>query len=308
MWFRDALREFFHKADLLLLSLCVIASLFGVVLIYSATRWMGAASARDRFVPIQLIAIFLGIIVYIVMSFVDIELFTERSWKWMVLFNVVIILLLLTPFGVGKEETGNNSWLDFPFLPVNIQPAEVAKIFFILLLAWQCAKYQDWGISHPSSVFLLAGHTLFMAGLIAWVSGDFGMVLVYLFLFVLMAWTAGVKKRWFLLGGAGAVGGLALIWPHLPSYITLRFTVVVDHLLGSQSPTAFTSRRWTRGGSRPAASWPSAAAASRGRAISRAPKPRAPPRRACPPGTPTRFLPYAARSWVWWAACLSCCS
>lgn len=115
MWFRDALREFFHKADLLLLSLCVIASLFGVVLIYSATRWMGAASARDRFVPIQLIAIFLGIIVYIVMSFVDIELFTERSWKWMVLFNVVIILLLLTPSAWARRRRATTVGLTSPF-------------------------------------------------------------------------------------------------------------------------------------------------------------------------------------------------
>ena len=132
MWFRDALREFFHKADLLLLGL------FGVVLIYSATRYLGEAGSR--FVPIQLAAICLGVVAYAVMSFVDIELFTERSWKWMLVFNVFLILLLLTPFGVGKEETGNNSWLDFPFLPVNIQPAEVAKIFFILVLAWQCAR------------------------------------------------------------------------------------------------------------------------------------------------------------------------
>ena len=55
MWFRDALREFFHKADLLLLGLCVAASLFGVVLIYSATRYLGEAGSR--FVPIQLAAI-----------------------------------------------------------------------------------------------------------------------------------------------------------------------------------------------------------------------------------------------------------
>lgn len=245
MWFRDALREFFHKADLLLLGLCVAASLFGVVLIYSATRYLGAAGSR--FVPIQLAAICLGVVAYAVMSFVDIELFTERSWKWMLVFNVFLILLLLTPFGVGKEETGNNSWLDFPFLPVNIQPAEVAKIFFILVLAWQCARYQEWGISRPGPVFLLAGHTLFMAGLIAVVSGDFGMVLVYLFLFVVMAWTAGVKKRWFLLGGGAAAGGLALVWPHLPQYITLRFTVVIDHILGVTEPASYLEQTQGKG-------------------------------------------------------------
>ena len=94
MWLTDSVKEFFRKADVLLLVLIVAASLFGVVLIYSATRWMGAAGAR--FVPIQLVAIVLGVAVYFVMSFVDVELFTERSWKWMLFFNVCIILMLLT--------------------------------------------------------------------------------------------------------------------------------------------------------------------------------------------------------------------
>ena len=180
MWLTDWVKEFFRKADMVLLALILAASLFGVVLIYSATRFMELAGAR--FVPIQLAAIVLGVVAYFIMSFVDVELFTEKSWKWMFGFNIFILLLLLTPFGVGAETTGNNSWLAFPFLPVNIQPAEVAKVFFVLLLALQCRNLQDWGISRFTSVVQLAGHTLFMAGLIAVISGDFGMVLVYLFL------------------------------------------------------------------------------------------------------------------------------
>ena len=36
------LKEFFKKGDVLLLVLCIIASLMGLVLIYSATRYMEA--------------------------------------------------------------------------------------------------------------------------------------------------------------------------------------------------------------------------------------------------------------------------
>ena len=226
------IKEFFRKADIVLLALILAASIFGVVLIYSATRYLGASSWR--YVPIQLVSIVLGIAAYFVLSFVDVELFTERSWKWMFGFNVFLILLLKTPFGVGGETTGNNSWLAFPFLPFNIQPAEVAKVFFVLLLALQCRKLQDWGISRFSSVVQLAGHTLFMAGLIAAVSGDFGMSLVYLGLFVIMAWTAGVKERWFLLGVIAIAAALFLAWPRLPLYIQNRFTVVIDHITGNQ--------------------------------------------------------------------------
>ena len=143
VWLTDWVKEFFRKADMVLLALIVAASLFGVVLIYSATRYLGQAGIR--YVPIQIISILLGVVAYFIMSFVDVELFTEKSWKWMFGFNVFIILLLKTPFGVGGETTGNNSWLAFPFLPVNIQPAEVAKVFFVLLLALQCRKLQDWG-------------------------------------------------------------------------------------------------------------------------------------------------------------------
>lgn len=230
MWLSDWFKEFFHKADMVLLSLILAASLFGVALIYSATRYLGMAGAR--FVPIQLVAIALGVAAYFVMSFVDVELFTERSWKWMFVFNVFIILLL-KPFGVGGESTGNNSWLPIPFLPINVQPAEVAKVFFILLLAFQCRKLQDWGISRFSSVVQLAGHTLFMAGLIATISGDFGMSLVYLGLFVIMSWTAGVKKRWFLLGLILCAVVAAVAWPHISDmYFARRITAVVGHLTG----------------------------------------------------------------------------
>ncbi|MEG2989363.1 MAG: FtsW/RodA/SpoVE family cell cycle protein, partial [Oscillospiraceae bacterium] len=132
----DLFREFFRKGDMLLLSLCLLASGMGLVLIYSATRYLNS----NRSLLVQIIAILIGIGLYFALTFIDIELFTEKTWKWMLLFNVFIILLLLTPFGVGEETTGNNSWLAFPFLPMNIQPAEIAKLFFVLILALQCAK------------------------------------------------------------------------------------------------------------------------------------------------------------------------
>lgn len=204
----DTLRTFFRKGDVLLLTLCLIASAFGLVLIYSATRY--DPDLHDSVFK-QAIFLALGVVAYVVLTFVDIELFTERSWKWMFLFNVAILLLLLSPYGVGKEETGNNSWLAFPFLPFTIQPAEVAKLFFVLILSLQCARYRPYGISRPGSVFRLTAHTLFMVGLIAVVSGDFGMVLVYLFIFVIMAFSAGVKFRWFLLAAGFVLAGLVTL-------------------------------------------------------------------------------------------------
>lgn len=204
----DPIRNFFRKGDVLLLTLCLMASAFGLILIYSATRYDPVLHSN---VIKQGLFIVMGSIGYVILSFVDIELFIEKYWKWMFLFNIVVILLLLTPFGIGEEETGNNSWLSFPFLPVTIQPAEVAKLFFVMILALQCTHNREWGISRPSSVFRLAAHTLFMAALIAVVSGDFGMVLVYLFIFIIMSFSAGVKLRWFALGGTMIAAGITTL-------------------------------------------------------------------------------------------------
>lgn len=229
----QTLSTFFRKGDVLLLVLCLIASIFGLVLIFSATKY---DEALHHSAPVkQALFICMGVVAYMILSFVDIELFVEKSWKWLFLFNVCFILLLLTPFGVGKETTGNNSWLDFPFLPVTIQPAEVAKLFFVLILAFQCARYREYGISRPSSVFWLAAHTLFMAALIAVVSGDFGMVLVYLLIFAIMSFAAGVKIRWFALGGVLIAAGIAAlavlsvkseVFMQKFGYIIRRFTEV----------------------------------------------------------------------------------
>lgn len=228
-WLSDSLREFARKGDILLLSLCSAASLFGLVLIFSATRYLGGY----RNVLVQGIAIVLGICIYIFLSAVDIELITEKSWKFLLIFNIGFVILTLTPLRVVGTN-GNDSWIHIPGFPVNIQPAEIVKLTFVLLLAWQCSKLMERGISRPAAVFQIAGHTVFMCGLVAVASGDFGMALTYVFIFVTVAWTAGVKKRWFILALLVAVVAVILIWPHIADDTRMgRFTVVIDHLTGN---------------------------------------------------------------------------
>jgi len=136
MWNRlkAILADFIQQADLVLLGLCCAATLYGMALIASATRYLNIGGIV-RYVGVQGAAMVLGICAYIFMSMLDLERLMRR-WKWLVAFNVVFIALLLTPFGVS-DNTGNTAWLKFPFLPFSIGPAEVVKITFTLLLAKQ---------------------------------------------------------------------------------------------------------------------------------------------------------------------------
>ncbi|MGN0968874.1 MAG: FtsW/RodA/SpoVE family cell cycle protein, partial [Oscillospiraceae bacterium] len=214
----------------LLLVLCLIASLFGLILIYSATRYDPALHSA----PIkQAMFLCLGVVAYLICSFIDIELVIERSWKILLVLSFLLLLMLI-PFGV-EGDTGNRSWVYLPGIPVGFQPSELVKVAFVLLLARQLDRQREWGISRPSSVFRVAGLTLIFCAVIAALSKDFGMVLVYLLIFVIMAFSAGVKLRWFALGGVLILAGItALIVLSVKSeafmvkfgYIIRRFTEV----------------------------------------------------------------------------------
>lgn len=219
--------EFVRQGDFLLLLLCCAASIYGIILISSASSYQG----NLRYVAVQAAALVIGIILYFLFSRTDIEAATEK-WKWMLIFNVVFIASLAV---LGTDAgTGNKSWIRFNFLPIGIQPAEIVKITFILLLARQMSELQNEGISKTGSIARLLLHLGFMCGLIMGVSGDAGMVVVYVFIFFAMAFAAGVKLRWFLIGGGGVAGIFALLWsftPLIKDYWKNRILIIFNHSL-----------------------------------------------------------------------------
>ena len=223
---KESIIEVIQGADLILLGLCCTALLYGIAMIFSATRY----NEDNRKVLVQTAALLIGIVVYFAISMIDLELLMKR-WKWIAAFNAGFILLLLTPF--GREQDGNRAWLKFPFLPVSIGPAEVVKITFIILLAWQFQWLleEKRDLKSFSSAFMAAGHAFGMAGLYFIVSRDMGNAMMFVLIFVVMAFVSGFALRWFvLLGAAGTIGGIA-VWTLdlLPSYMKNRFLVLFDH-------------------------------------------------------------------------------
>ena len=140
-----SLRQYFWNAcrrcDKILLLLCVLANAFGILIIASTTNYRGTLSFIDR----QLMASLGGIFVYILVSSFNIDSILERRH---ILYIIMYgLILLLIPFGTDNG-SGNVSWLDIDFLPFFIQPAEIAKIFFILV----CASIMGARQNKPSAI------------------------------------------------------------------------------------------------------------------------------------------------------------
>ena len=236
MWNRlkAILADFIQQADLVLLGLCCAATLYGMVLIASATRYMDTSgmSGMIRYVGVQGAAMALGLCAYVFMSMIDVEIVLKK-WKWVVAFNIVFIGLLLTPLGVGGATTGNQAWLKIPGIPFQIGPAEIVKITFALLLAKQLEwlREEKRDLKSFSSAMTVAGHTLLLMGYYVVISGDMGNALTFFFIFLCMAFAAGFALRWFALLFLGGGAAFAAAWALelIPSYMMDRFRVLFDH-------------------------------------------------------------------------------
>ena len=221
--FVDLLRQ----SDWVLFALCSFVTAYGMVLILSATHTVYQGTLK--YVIVQGVGYVLGSILYFLLSSIDIAEAGKR-WKWLFGFNVGFILLLLTPLGMTRN--GNRAWLGVTGFPLQLQPAEVVKITFVILLAHQLVYLrEERDLRHFSNVLQPTAHTMFMFALYYVISRDAGSGLVYLFMFVCMAFAAGFALRWLVLGLGGISAALVLAWHFelLRGDWYKRIKVVMDH-------------------------------------------------------------------------------
>lgn len=216
--------SFLKKGDLVLLFIALLTSAYGCLIVASATNNTGSV----RYVFIQVIAILLGIVMYILMSAVDADFISEHRMA-LVVFNCFLLLLLKTPFGEDYN-SGNTSWLVIPGFPMAIQPAEFCKITFVLILSSVMASHQN-GISKFPSVMHMVFHLGLIAGLNFIVSGDAGVSLIFVFIFIMMALCGGVHWGWFAAAAGGLTVAVPVVWNLLPEkydYMKNRILVLFD--------------------------------------------------------------------------------
>ena len=203
--FRQLLGAYLRLSDSLLLLLCLLAAGFGMVLIYSATRSYGS----ERYLIVQGVALVLGLGLFVFFSLVDADLIADR---WMLLFGFNIALLIVLKLFGTEGGTGNKSWLRFG--PIGIQPSEILKITFAMLLAKQMNHLRETrrGLSSVGSVIQLAAHFALMFGLIVIISSDLGSALSFLVIFAAMCFAGGLTIWWFLLALGTGAAAAPLLW------------------------------------------------------------------------------------------------
>ena len=226
--------DFIKNTDKILLMLCLFASSYGILLVYSATRytlkngqWISSTSKT------MIMAVLLGIVCSLIISLIDYDIIVKM---WPLVALVAGGLMVLTLFiGHGPENGADDTaWLILPG-GIYFQPSELGKIGFIITFSVHLNKVKEHISSFPT-VCLLGLHAMIPLILVM-KNGDDGSALLFLFIAVIMMFAAGVKLIYFVLGSIFAIGGFTAAWflDIIPAFQKNRFMVVFDPTFDPQN-------------------------------------------------------------------------
>ena len=224
----EELKDFIKKGDMILLILCLCVAGFGVICIASATSAEKFGS-NFQYIAVQVVSIGLGVLMYALVSSIDLDFLSEHRGM-MVAFNVLLLLMLISPLGTDNN-TGNRSWINTGI--VMVQPAEICKITYIIINASVMASHQN-RISHPVSIIHMLMHLGLLVGLNLALSSDMGVSLIFVFIFIGMAFAGGVSLWWFALAIGSIAAAFPILWQFLGEYQRNRIRILFDPTIDPQ--------------------------------------------------------------------------
>ncbi|MBQ7128512.1 MAG: rod shape-determining protein RodA [Clostridia bacterium] len=210
--------DYIRETDKLLLLLCIIASLYGAMLIYSPTGF--------KTVGVQLISLLIGVSVAIIISLFDYSKLT----KFYPVYIVATLALLVITYEIGyaPEGSDNRAWIRLP-LDMSLQVSELIKIFMILTFAKHVSSIKPENINRFHNVVLLVLHGMAAPALVMVFQRDLGTVSVMIVIFLAMLYMSGVKLRYFIIGFLGLVAVSPLVWFYgLSDFQRKRFAIIFD--------------------------------------------------------------------------------
>lgn len=125
-----------HYFDYSLVFLVLFLLGFGLVMIYSTSSYKANLDSGDPtyYLRKQLMASVLGLIAMFVVSHIPYQIW--QRFAMLGYMASIFLILLIIPFGV--ERNGAKRWIYIG--PLSLQPAEVAKLCMILVLATLASK------------------------------------------------------------------------------------------------------------------------------------------------------------------------
>lgn len=222
---KDYIVDFIKGTDKLLLLFCLLASAFGILVVYSATLHDMAADAtmpREAFTMI--VAVVLGLAMAMIISLIDYDIICKLWPLWAVL-SVALMLIVMSPLGVAPPSRPDSQvWIDLKFF--YFQPSELVKVFFIITFSTHLNAVRH-SINKIGTLALLGIHAAIPI-LLVMKSGDDGSALVFICIAIGMLFVAGIDWKYMVGGLVAVLAAVPLLWVKLSEFQKARFIVIFD--------------------------------------------------------------------------------
>lgn len=199
-----------RKLDYLLVGGIIILSIFGIIMIASASYIWAEYKYADpyKYVRNQAIFFILGLILMFVVSRIDYHVLLKKA-NILLLTTLVLLILVIIP-GIGSVRNGSRSW--FGIGSLGIQPSEFAKLVLVIFTA-KYLSFNEKGLRDiKKGVLPILGIVILCFGLIM-LQPDFGTGMVLTMSIIGLLFVSGVDFTFFvriaMLGMVGIVGLVA---------------------------------------------------------------------------------------------------
>lgn len=196
--------DYIVNTDKVFWLLTISASIYSLILISSMQR-----AGEYNFFRTQLIAVLIGYTGAIILSVIDYE-YIISLW-WIAAIFAIVLASSVFLFGIQVAGTDDTAWIRLPG-GITFQPSELIKILFVITFAKHLSYLSVRNKLHTfGGVITLIIHALIPV-IIIHEQGDDGAVLIFVFVFIIMSFTAGVQLRYFIAMLMGVAVGIPLIW------------------------------------------------------------------------------------------------
>lgn len=223
--FFKKVNSFIKETNMILLLMCIIISVFGIIMVHSATRYnLTEGAVVSRGVITMVAAFAVGLIGGLVISAFGHDVIS-RLWAPI---GFVCLGLMLSLFVIGTSPEGRDdaiSWIDLGFF--YFQPSELLKFGFSVTFAVHLDTVKD-DINKFKNVVLLALHAFLVISLVI-LTGDLGSALVFMVMFLGLMFVAGVNLRYFIIGISAVCIAAPIVWfEFLADFQKQRFLAVYN--------------------------------------------------------------------------------
>lgn len=203
--------------DIWLLAAVLLLTAYGILIIRSAIT---GAPAYETYPQRQMGWVAVGLVAMLIMAAIDYRYLTSAHWY---IYGGLIVSLVLV-IVVGQINNASRRWISLGF--IEIQPSEFGRIFLAVSLGQFIASRH-----HLINRFSNTLATLAYLGLplmLIFLQPDLGMTILYVFIWFMMIWLAGLPLSHFITLAVIGVLGAVIVYPNLADYQKGRISTFLD--------------------------------------------------------------------------------